>query len=104
MNCPDCDRPVATLDDYDATPEGTGSHLCWRTWYGDQCINQAVDWRTRALAAEVIAKAAHAWRHAICDSPDDCGDGWSYHGHDCHTNEAQRALVDAVDAAFKEAP
>ena len=44
--CHRCDRPKATLADYDRYEGGEGEHLCW----GGQC--PAMDWRARALAAE----------------------------------------------------
>lgn len=45
-----------------------------------------------------VADAAVAWRSAMCDAPNECGDGYTYHGHDCPTNECMRGLVDVVDA------
>lgn len=53
--CHDCDLPLATQADYDATPEGRGAHLCWRDWNSDRCVHPPVDWRSRALKAEAAA-------------------------------------------------
>lgn len=51
--CPVCDRPKASQDDFDEVPEGAGEELCWGLWDFYQCEMKAVDWRARALAAEV---------------------------------------------------
>jgi hypothetical protein len=48
--CHVCDKPRATQADHDATAEGEGDHLCWAAW-GTRC--SPVDWRERALAAQV---------------------------------------------------
>lgn len=51
--CENCDRPIATDDDWKAHSFGeagiVGDHLCWG---GLQCTNAAVDWRERALELE----------------------------------------------------
>lgn len=52
--CPDCDLPIATQADHDATVEGEGADLCWRAWAGDVCCRTPVDWRARALTAEEL--------------------------------------------------
>lgn len=59
--CPDCDLPLATSHDFEVTPEGQGMHLCWRSWNDDQCMHPAVDWRSRAIAAERRLQVAEAW-------------------------------------------
>lgn len=46
--CERCDRPVASEADFDAYRGGEGGHLCW----GGAC--PAVDWRSRAMAAEAL--------------------------------------------------
>jgi len=48
--CVRCDLPVATQDDYDTIAEGGGDWLCWSK-FGVVC--EPVDWRARALNAEV---------------------------------------------------
>jgi hypothetical protein len=45
--CERCDKPIATDNDWEATPEGEGEGLCWGA---ASCC--AVDWRARAMAAE----------------------------------------------------
>lgn len=55
----------------------------------------------REALTQAVADAAIAWLAATCDHPDSCGDGLTYHGHDCATIEAERVLVDAVDALRK---
>lgn len=55
--CENCDRPVATVTDYNAHPAAcdcdTCRSLCWRHWNPDEaCGFEPVDWRVRALAAE----------------------------------------------------
>lgn len=64
--CQDCDLPLATTADYDATAEGGGDHLCWRTWNDDHCMSETdpsrkVDWRSRA---ESFERAASHWAEA----------------------------------------
>lgn len=59
--CAECDLPLATPADFEATPEGEGGHLCWRAWSDDQCMHHAVDWRSRTLAAEKRLQVAEAW-------------------------------------------
>lgn len=63
----------------------------------DEWRHRAIDWQVRTLAAEFVAEAAIAWRHAVCDKGPDCGDGYTYHAWDCPTVESMRGLVDAVD-------
>lgn len=67
--CPDCDLPLATQADHDATAEGEGDDLCWRAWAGDVCCRTPVDWRARALAAEarVVELEADLVRLACVD-------------------------------------
>lgn len=55
--CDNCDRPVATQDDFDACPDSCRCHdcmvKCWRGWNpGARCTNEPADWRGRALKAE----------------------------------------------------
>lgn len=49
-----------------------------------------------------VYEAAQAWRDCACSDPASCGDGYTYHAHDCPTVETMRALVEAVDASRKE--
>lgn len=63
--CPDCDAPLATQADYDATAEGEGADLCWREWNGDVCILPEVDWRARAMAAEEFADCYQSANNAL---------------------------------------
>lgn len=57
--CRNCDKPVATEADWEATPEGEGEHLCWG-WGTPSCAS--VDWRARALAAEAERDALRELR------------------------------------------
>lgn len=57
--CPTCDRPLATVTDFDSTPENVQSwvarpDLCWTSLHRGlrDCRSHAVDWRERALKAE----------------------------------------------------
>lgn len=52
-------------------------------------------------ALRTVVDAADAWRDAQCDRPTSCGDGYTYHGHNCPTNEHMRGLIDAVDTLRK---
>lgn len=49
-NCPDCDLPLATQQDFDQIAPGEGEHLCWREFGGARC--EPIDWRQRAIDAE----------------------------------------------------
>lgn len=57
--CRNCDKPVATEADWEATPEGEGEHMCWG-WGTPSCAS--VDWRARALAAEAERDALRELR------------------------------------------
>lgn len=49
--CHHCDRPHATDEEWDTVEEGTREDLCWSG--GGDCWVQGVDWRSRALKAEI---------------------------------------------------
>lgn len=53
MNCPDCERPMATDANLrsDDTPRPEDDLSCWRAFHGDQC-QRPIDWRARFHAAE----------------------------------------------------
>jgi hypothetical protein len=59
--CPDCDRPLATKQDYDCACDGepcvSCNAKCWRAECGDVCQHvERIDWRARALATEAEVK------------------------------------------------
>jgi hypothetical protein len=61
LKCPDCDRPLATKQDYDCACDGepcvSCNAKCWRAECGDVCQHvDRIDWRARALAAEAEVK------------------------------------------------
>jgi hypothetical protein len=64
--CPDCDKPLATNEEYATIPEGEGEHLCWRRWNSDVCLNEPHDWRREALELRVrVAELGEGQRVAL---------------------------------------
>lgn len=53
---------------------------------------------TENVTQRAVVTAAEQWRSAMCDRPNNCGDGYTYHDHDCPRNESMRSLIEAVDA------
>jgi hypothetical protein len=74
-----------------------------------ECAPKSYEW-SQALADQLraavalidrmqpVVDAAEQWRSATCDRYQNCGDGYTYHDHDCPTVESVRVVCEAIDA------
>ena len=65
MNCPTCDLPMATADDYARTRPGEGSHLCWAN-FGERCHPH--DWRGEAMRSREAMRVAREALESVRES------------------------------------
>lgn len=98
--CKECDRPIATEEDFEQIPEDAGEHLCW-VEYNGRCVHEPVDWRFRALSAERLVKAS---RHFEFDDGTDCKltvDGWRTREYPETNARVHATLDEALQAIGK---